>query len=255
MKALRMVGFVAASACGLGAFGQNAPFSDQHGQRVVLVELFTSEGCSSCPPADALLRKLDGKRTADGLLIVGLGEHVTYWDSQAWQDRFSADVFTERQKAYGDRFRLDDVYTPQMVVNGQSQVNGSDGVAVARAIQAANASGVGLEISTARAAEGKVTLTYVLRGDVPPHAEVWAAVTDDQATSNVKGGENGGRLLEHVAVARSLTLVGAARAEKSTISVKEPKVLQGQEKTGRHVVVFVQEAGAGNILAVESHAL
>ena len=255
MTALRVVGIVVALACSVGAWGQGAEARRPESQRVVLVELFTSEGCSSCPPADALLRKLDGMRTPDGALIVGLGEHVTYWNSLGWRDRFSSDTFTARQQAYGDRFRLDSVYTPQMVVNGQSQLVGSDEQGVARAIAVAKASAIGLQISSVRLVEGKVAVTYALRGAVPAGAEVWAAVADDRATTDVKRGENGGRQLEHVAVARSLTRVGAATAGDGAVLLMVPETLAGQEKSGRHVVVFVQEAGYGRVLAVESHAL
>jgi len=87
----------------------------------VIVELFTSEGCSSCPPADAVLQRLE----SSGEAIV-LGEHVTYWDRLGWKDRFSAESFTQRQEEYVRRFRIESAYTPQMVVNGQAEFVGSD---------------------------------------------------------------------------------------------------------------------------------
>ena len=71
--------------------------------QVAVIELFTSEGCSDCPPADALLQKIHLKKTSDGQLIIGISEHVTYWNSQGWKDPFSADVFTDRQSAYASR--------------------------------------------------------------------------------------------------------------------------------------------------------
>src|ERR1700722_14677783 len=104
-------------------------------QRTVLVELFTSEGCSSCPPADALLRQVNGTQTSEGQLIVGISEHVTYWNSLGWSDPFSSSTYTDRQNAYGARFGLDSVYTPQMVVNGTEQFVGSDRSSLANAIR------------------------------------------------------------------------------------------------------------------------
>jgi hypothetical protein len=249
------VGLVAAAGVAWGAWGQGAQARQPREQRVVLLELFTSEGCSSCPPADALLRKLDGMRAADGALLVGLGEHVTYWNSLGWRDRFSSEVYTARQQAYGDRFHLDSVYTPQMVVNGQAQMVGSDEQGIARAVAAASASGVTLRIASVRVVEGRLAVTYTLAGAVPAGAEVWAAVADDRATTDVKRGENGGRQLAHVAVARSLTRVGHAAGGEAMVSLPLPEAMAGQEKTGRHVVVFVQEAGYGRVLAVESRAL
>src|ERR1700722_11498503 len=98
----------------------------QPGHGAVLVELFTCEGCSSCPPADALLQKVNGKYSDADQLIVGVSEHVTYWNGLGWSDPFSSSAYTERQNAYGQRFHLDSVYTPQIVVNGQEQIVGSD---------------------------------------------------------------------------------------------------------------------------------
>ena len=103
--------------------------------RPVLVELFTSEGCSSCPPADALLREVNGTRTAAGQLIVGISEHVTYWNNLGWADPFSASIYTERQNAYSRSLNLDSDYTPQMVVNGREQFVGSDRAQLQRALR------------------------------------------------------------------------------------------------------------------------
>ena len=129
------VGIATALTAGLvGLQAQNAKPATP-APRVVLVELFTSEGCSSCPPADALLRQVNGTQTAAGQLIVGISEHVTYWNSLGWSDPFSSSLYTERQNAYGERFHLDGVYTPQMVINGTEQIVGSDRAAFARAIQ------------------------------------------------------------------------------------------------------------------------
>jgi hypothetical protein len=194
-------------------------------------------------------------RTADGALIVGLGEHVTYWNSLGWQDRFSAEVYTARQQAYGDRFRLDSVYTPQVVVNGQTQLVGSDEAGVLRAVQVSGNGRLGFEIENLRVAGDRVVVRYALHGSVPAGAEVWAAVADDRATTEVKRGENGGRVLAHAAIARSLTKVGGATAGEAMVSVVLPEVLTGQDKVGRHVVMFVQEMGTGKVLAVESRPL
>ena len=115
----------------------------------VLVELFTSEGCSSCPPADALLARLDRDQPVPNADIITLGEHVDYWDSLGWHDRFSSHQFTLRQSEYTQRLRLDDSYTPQMIVDGTSQFVGNDAAHALRAIaEAARTPNIPISLSS-----------------------------------------------------------------------------------------------------------
>src|SRR5204863_4528217 len=100
----------------------------------IVVELFTSEGCESCPPADVLLRQLASTQPVPGAQIIPLSLHVDYWDQLGWKDRFSSALLTNRQRVYGTRFNIDSVYTPQMVVDGRSELVGSDGAAARKAI-------------------------------------------------------------------------------------------------------------------------
>lgn len=212
-------------------------------QRVALVELFTSEGCSSCPPADALLKKLDGMKTGGGVLIVGLSEHVTYWNNLGWKDPFSQEMFTQRQRGYGERFRLDSVYTPQVVVNGERQVLGSDrGAVVKAAEETGRVRQVVVRINAVVATGKSVVVSFALSG-VAKDEEVFAVVADDADSTEVRRGENGGRTLAHVSVARSLVRVGAAVEGARTVTLEMPEGAQG-----RHVVVFVQEGGMGKVL-------
>ena len=224
----------------------------------VLVELFTSEGCSSCPPADALLRKLEGTRTDASQRIVALSEHVTYWNRLGWADPFSAETFSDRQNDYGERFHLDEIYTPQAIVNGDREVNGSDAEAILRAVRLeGNAAEVKLEILN-MTAEGKaLNLTYSVSGTFPPQgAEVYVALADDQDTSYVRRGENAGLTLKHVSVVRSLTPVMKLWApEQRTVTVPLPESPGTQYAGGRHVVVFVQVAGLGKVLGIASQAV
>src|SRR5271170_5665891 len=117
---------------GVSAQGTTTQTAPAH-PSAVLIELFTSEGCSDCPPADDLLQQVSGHKTAEGQLIVGISEHVSYWNGLGWKDPFSSDLYTGRQNDYSSHFGLGSVYTPQMVVNGREQFVGSD----RRALQAA----------------------------------------------------------------------------------------------------------------------
>jgi hypothetical protein len=221
----------------------------------VLVELFTSEGCSSCPPADELLRQIDHTRTDTGQLIVGISEHVTYWNSLGWSDPFSADRYTERQAAYGTRFRLDSVYTPQMVVNGREQFVGSDRASLRKALHAeqAETSSLTLHLLTASVDGGSLTATFDAEGAGSGSADLFAVLADDQAESHVLRGENSGHTLSHVAVARSLIRVGRLETgSKQTIHIPLPDSLRAGK--GHHLILFAQVPSTGPILATVTQA-
>ncbi len=245
----RMLVGVAALVVGWAgeSVGQTVPVP-----KVVLVELFTSEGCSSCPPADAMLGRLNGLKTDAGQVIVGISEHVTYWNEGGWVDPFSQELFTQRQQAYSGRFHKDDVYTPQMVVNGESEMVGSDGRAVRDALRkAGQGAEATLRIGAVETVGKGLMVTYEVAG-FAPGAEVYAVVAEDHARSKVLRGENAGRGLEHVSVAQSMMRLGKVKAAGSqTVAVALPKGDGG----GRHLIVFVQAAGLGRVLAADTKAL
>ena len=169
----------------------------------VLVELFTSEGCSDCPPADALLAELDAKQFVPGAEAIVLSEHVTYWDHLGWRDPFSLDEATQRQEEYVRRFGLDSAYTPQMVVDGTSQFVGSDRSALQAAVsRAAARPKLKLTISGARWDRGSVR--FAVKGEKAIGSKLVAVLAADATHSEVKRGENAGRTLHHTAVARAL---------------------------------------------------
>ena len=216
----------------------------------VLVELFTSEGCSSCPPADALLAELDRGQPVPGAEVVVLSQHVDYWNRLGWRDPFSAAEFSNRQRDYARALGLDGVYTPQMVVDGRSQLLGSDAGGARETIAAA-----------ARAAKAKVRLTIdgtrlraslgalpVTAGDA---ADVLLALTESGLLSRVTRGENEGRTLWHRGVVRRLSRIGVARAEGFT--TETPLALDtAWRRASLRAVVFVQEQRSRRVLAVGS---
>jgi hypothetical protein len=224
----------------------------------VLVELFTSEGCSSCPPADELLRKLNGLKTERGQVIVALSEHVTYWNRLGWADPFSSEIFTQRQNTYGDRFHLDSVYTPQVVVNGDREVLGSDGNAVLRAVQAQGGmTRDKLKIVSVVPDHEALIVTYEAEGPMSErHVHLYAALADDMDSSRVSRGENAGHVLQHVAVVRSLVTMDTLQVG-GPITVRLPAAARGPTKPGAsmHLVLFAQDVGQGKVLATAVSAL
>jgi len=184
--------------------------SAQQNRTPVLVELFTSEGCSSCPPADKLLATLQQQQPVTNARIIVLEEHVDYWDRTGWRDRFSDSLFTERQNLYAPRLRFDDSYTPQMVVDGQAQFLGSDSSkAIASITQAAQTPKINLSLSQPTIDGKRVACSISTPAGVTlPHGDLYAALVEPSASTEVKSGENGGKHLEHVSVVRSFQRIG-----------------------------------------------
>lgn len=225
----------------------------------VLVELFTAEGCSSCPPADTLLEKLIESQPAVGVEIVGLGEHVDYWDRLGWKDRFSSAAFTARQQKYADRSKGADIYTPQMVVDGQDAFVGSDLAAVRRAIERAVAAphgSVGLAVEEVAGNVARVSLTV---GHLPPSAagdrtDLLVAITEDHLRTEVKRGENQGRTLTHAAVVRDIRIVAEGVGPSSSAEAKV-KLASDWVRANLKVVAFVQERSSRRVLATAAAAV
>lgn len=224
---------------------------------VVIVELFTSEGCSSCPPADTLLRQVHLRETSAGQLIVGISEHVTYWNNLGWKDPYSAQVFTDRQGVYSSRLSPEGPYTPQMIVDGRDQFVGGDAAALERALRDdAQRPHVDLHIVSSSLSSNGIDVSFSLSGQVTKPLDVVAVVTDDADRSNVLRGENSGTLLEHVSVARSLirveTVTGTAA---KSIHLPLPDGFRPAAGSGHHLILFAQEAHQGPIVGAAVTAL
>ena len=222
----------------------------------VLLELFTSEGCSSCPPADALLARLEEQQPVAGADIIALEEHVDYWDHQGWVDPFSSGQSTQRQQAYALGFADRGVYTPELVVNGRSGFVGSHESNAYRAIASAVAQprtdiSVSLLSSEKRDHERLRVEVGKLQGAQPGDiAEVWLAVTETALHSAVKGGENAGQDLHHAPVVRWLHKAGATNinAEPSFTGESDLKLDSAWKRKNLRVVAFVQEKRSRHIL-------
>jgi hypothetical protein len=242
--------FITCAPAGMGQATTGAG-SDAAGTNPgILVELFTSEGCSSCPPADELLRKLDARQTANGRQIVVLGEHVDYWDGTGWRDRFSSRDCTDRQEEYARRFGTSGPYTPQMVVDGRREfVGNSVGLLQSALTESASQSKASLQISVEQI-DAPELLVKVAAGPLPSgskHADLYIAVADNTDETQVGGGENSGRRLLHAAVLRSLQKVGKLGPEGGQKEVKI-RIPKSENPQNVRVVAFLQEANNGAVL-------
>jgi hypothetical protein len=244
----------------------------------VIVELFTSEGCSDCPPADTLLDKLIATQPIAGVEIIGLGQHVDYWDRLGWKDRFSSAALTNRQQLYQARFSTPSIYTPQMVVDGRAELVGSDASAARRAIERSLTSAHGVMRVTidedatrgdsgvsrglqprGRGSNSGALHISVAASDLPrfgggDRADIIVAVTESGLRTDVKRGENHGRTLSHAPVVRYMATVGQVASDGSTSASAQADIPidPDWQRDRLTVVAFVQERRGRTILASAS---
>lgn len=195
----------------------------------VLLELFTSQGCSSCPPADALLEQLEMQQPVAKLEIIPLAFHIDYWNNLGWTDPFSSKAFTQRQYGYAATLKIGNVYTPQAVINGAVECVGSDRTAILGNLKA-------LQRLHLQRRESGLEISGLI-----PERELFVALSQDGLTTEIKRGENRGRTL----------------TSRSVVLHLEPLAFQGStalwpippEATGLNVVVFQQMPGLGPVLS------
>jgi len=207
------------------------------GEPLTVVELFTSQGCSSCPPADDLVGELAGR---DGVLA--LSEHVDYWDYLGWRDPFAIPTATQRQRDYARRLGPGYIYTPQMVIQGASQVTGSNREAVFNRLDEPEL-GSPLAVDIGRTGDGRIVITV---GAAPAgeDAVVWLVLFDKEHTTRVSRGENRGREVRNYNVVRSFTRIGSWNGEATTITAIMPEA----EGIGDGCAAIVQAQNTGRIL-------
>jgi len=219
----------------------------------ILIELFTSEGCSSCPPADAWLQKVDANQPIPGAQAIVLSEHVDYWNHDGWMDPFSSPLLTERQNQYARTMGLNSPYTPQLIVDGKSELSLTDGQQVSKVLmEAAKTESVPVSIGAIHI-EGDSPRTLrahiVADGSAQKHnADVFAVLALDHAESQVLHGENGGRHLTHVAVAQEIVKIGKLEKGMTLILDYQAKLKRSLDPKNLRLVVFVQESGPGEVL-------
>lgn len=253
---------VAGTVLLLAGFGVNALRSQENPKPMasqtspVVVELFTSEGCSSCPPADAFLAKLAEQGPAHNLHIVALEEHVDYWDDQGWRDPFSSHNWTTRQTAYADVLGNKNPYTPQLVMDGSVECSGGQQqLAVQTIFKESSQAKTPVALSQGEAGKpgtnsfsvqiGKLTSTA--KGGA---AEVWLAITETGLHSSVTRGENAGHELSHAAVVRSMRKIGEAKPDRDVAFSGDAAIpIRNEWKLeSLKAVAFVQEKNSLRIL-------
>ena len=213
----------------------------------VVVELFTSEGCSSCPAADAALRELARAQSVPGVEVIALGEHVDYWNRLGWKDGFSAPAYTARQRQYASGFGSGS-YTPQAVVNGRYEPVGSRSAdLVAAIVKAAKVPQAVLSVVVSdRSAQ--VRVSSLPAGTAA--TEVLLAITEGGLASQIGRGENVGLLLHHAAVVRQLLPLGKVGAEGSFTASLVLPLAPDWKRANLRVVALVQEIDSHRIVGV-----
>lgn len=242
MKALLSLLLAGTSLCAADA--------NQPARTPVLVELFTSEGCSSCPPADALLMKLNDSQPLSGVNVIALEEHVYYWDRQGWRDPFSSASFTARQQRYTEWLGVESPYTPEMVVDGQKEFVGSDsGTALSELAKSARRAKTPVHLTWKEKSGGQATLTVHVDA-AKSSGDVLLAITESKLASDVARGENAGRNLKHTAVVRRLTPIGKFKAGEAFSTDTVVTLASDWKPENVSAVVFVQEQSKGTVFAV-----
>lgn len=227
--------------------------------RPVIVELFTSEGCSSCPPADEMLARLETAGAHANARIIALEEHVDYWNTLGWTDRFALPIFRSRQSEYAGLFGVDSIYTPQLVINGRAAMPGADPARVTAEIERAAANPVFTIQLTQRRhpsdpalVELSSYLQYGREGE-PDLADVYLAVTESRLRSRVAEGENAGRVLRHGSVVRSFGVIGGIdRRPFHHVTIQSTLKLPAEwKRENLRAVVFVQERASRRITGAD----
>lgn len=245
---------IALAAILLSATGNGG--SVQQPRTRVVLELFTSEGCSSCPPADDLLRRLIREQPIPGVEVVALSEHVDYWNQLGWKDPFSSSRFTERQDQYAQQFDGNGMYTPQVVIDGHWQGIGNDWQAVRKAlVAAADAPKATVDVqarTTDRRVSVNVTVSDAPR-DPSGDVDVMLAIVENGLSVDVKRGENARRRLEHDAVVRKLDKIGTlSRGVQSGTFTATVTVAPDWSPATSKVIVFLQHRRGARIVGASA---
>ena len=230
---------------GLTVFSQNS-FNKNPQNSFALLELFTSEGCSSCPPADELMGKLQKEYNAENVYI--LAYHVDYWDKQGWKDTFSKAEFTKRQYEHAKFLGKEPIYTPQVIINGKKEFVGSQETSLRNGIKSAllkpALTSLNLEINQTGNA---LSIKYAVEG-TSKSSNLLLAVVQKEAKINVKRGENANRILSHYQIVEELVSINLNKVLQGKVAIPVP---ENFKKQNFEIIGFVQDQNSGAILGVK----
>ena len=224
----------------------DGPRRDAAPRGVAVVELFTSEGCSSCPPADQLLGEMVELSDQRGFPIICIGWHIDYWDKLGWDDRFSSEAISNRQRAYAKALHSNRIYTPQMIVNGTDEFLGSDRMRAARSVTAAfkERSKARIALNVTMQEPSSLNVAYQVTGGQRSQF-LTVVLVEKRASTDVERGENSGKTLQHVNAARSFLAVELSPSGDGEVTLPVP---EGLSPDAAQVVAFVQEMRTKKVL-------
>jgi hypothetical protein len=219
------------------------PSDKKEQQGFAVIELFTSEGCSSCPPADDALAEIQKEYKDKNVLLLGF--HVDYWDRLGWKDPFSSADFTSRQEYYTGIFDLSSSYTPEAVINGQSEFVGSDKIKIISVIEDALKikSNASVKLKAIQNSSGKIEVNYSIEGNNSTGDQLVLLLIQKTATNNIKRGENEGKTLHHINIVRKISYLPVTFREEASTFV----LPSGLKKEEVFIAAFIQDKKKGNI--------
>lgn len=250
MRSFRI--FIAIAGLGLAALvtqafsitkSKKAPKVEVRGKGFAVVELFTSEGCSSCPPADALVARV--QKESNGKPVYILAFHVDYWNRLGWKDVFSSAEYSRRQNQYARWLNLSSVYTPQAIVNGQTEFVGSEESKLRNAINTGlqKTAKSELVLNSIKVESDKASIHYHTQGETS-NAVLLIALIEKNATTSVQKGENAGRVLSHVQIVSQLNSLPLKGGNSGTENITLPNGFDPQKY---EIIGFVQNSSSGEI--------
>ena len=247
------VGFIFATICGLWFFNMSYTRElNENGvmtQGFAVVELFTSEGCSSCPPADRLLSDIVAETREKNQAVYALSFHVDYWDYIGWQDPYARAAFSQRQRQYAEAFNSSRIYTPQMIVNGQKEFVGSSRTKAWKAIESALRQQAPAEIKIVNIEKNETSVSMLCNiTGAPESAVLNVAIVEQGLSQNVSRGENRGRTLRHENVVRAFS-VERVRATGNEMAITFPKGIKPENVV---IIAYVQLPHSMEIIAAAS---